>query len=121
MFEGLRVKSAMRFFGVCIVLFVFLYRSKPTLIIVLSIIINIFAALNLKKCNSMKRGKQTCKILKEIRKQIAEENDIELVISECTYQAIAKVPVPSVKPRCDIWSTNWRDASVWARLRFLLE
>lgn len=34
----------------------------------------------------MARGKQTCKILKEIRKQIAEENDIELVISECTYQ-----------------------------------
>ena len=34
----------------------------------------------------MKRGKQTCKILKEIRKQIAEENDIKLVIEECTYQ-----------------------------------
>jgi hypothetical protein len=34
----------------------------------------------------MPKGKQTCKILKEIRKQIAEENDIELVISECTYQ-----------------------------------
>ena len=34
----------------------------------------------------MPRGKQTCKILKEIRKQIAAENDIELVISECTYQ-----------------------------------
>ena len=34
----------------------------------------------------MKRGKQTCKILKEIRKQIAAENDIELVVSECTYQ-----------------------------------
>ena len=34
----------------------------------------------------MARGKQTCKILKEIRKQIAAENDIELVISECTYQ-----------------------------------
>ena len=34
----------------------------------------------------MARGKQTCKILKEIRKQIAEENDIKLVISECTYQ-----------------------------------
>ena len=34
----------------------------------------------------MARGKQTCKILKEIRKQIAEENDIELVVSECTYQ-----------------------------------
>ena len=34
----------------------------------------------------MTRGKQTCKILKEIRKQIAEENDIQLVIEECTYQ-----------------------------------
>ena len=34
----------------------------------------------------MKRGKQTCKILKEIRKQIAGENDIKLVIEECTYQ-----------------------------------
>ena len=33
----------------------------------------------------MKRGKQTCKILHEIRKQIAEENDIKLVIEECTY------------------------------------
>ena len=34
----------------------------------------------------MARGKQTCKILKEIRKQIAAENDIHLVIEECTYQ-----------------------------------
>ena len=34
----------------------------------------------------MSKGKQTCKILKEIRKQIAAENDIKLVIEECTYQ-----------------------------------
>ena len=34
----------------------------------------------------MKKGKQTCKILKEIRKQIAAENDIEFVTSECTYK-----------------------------------
>ena len=34
----------------------------------------------------MAKGKQTCKILKEIRKQIAAENDINLVIEECTYQ-----------------------------------
>ena len=34
----------------------------------------------------MPKGKQTCKILKEIRKQIAAENDIKLVIEECTYQ-----------------------------------
>ena len=33
----------------------------------------------------MAKGKQTCKILKEIRKQIAAENDINLVIEECTY------------------------------------
>lgn len=32
------------------------------------------------------RGKATCKILKDIRRQIAEANDIELVIKECTYQ-----------------------------------
>ena len=34
----------------------------------------------------MKRGKQTCKILKEIRRQIAAENDIKLTVEECTYQ-----------------------------------
>lgn len=34
----------------------------------------------------MEKGKQTCKILKEIRKQIAAENDIELVTSECTHK-----------------------------------
>lgn len=34
----------------------------------------------------MAKGKKTCKILKDIRKQIAEENDIQLVIEECTYK-----------------------------------
>lgn len=34
----------------------------------------------------MVRGKQTCKILKEIRRQIAEANEIELVTSECRYK-----------------------------------
>lgn len=34
----------------------------------------------------MKQGKQTCKILKEIRQQIAEANDIEFITSECQYQ-----------------------------------
>ena len=42
----------------------------------------------------MPKGKQTCKILKEIRRQIAEENDIELVISECTYQGDCKGTCP---------------------------
>lgn len=34
----------------------------------------------------MARGKQTCRILKEIRRQIAEANDIEFVTSECRYK-----------------------------------
>ena len=42
----------------------------------------------------MKRGKQTCKILNEIRKQIAEENDIKLVIEECTYQGDCRGTCP---------------------------
>lgn len=34
----------------------------------------------------MKRGKSTCRILKEIRRQIAEANDISYITSECQYQ-----------------------------------
>ncbi len=34
----------------------------------------------------MARGKKTCKILKEIRRQIAEANDIEFATSECRYK-----------------------------------
>lgn len=34
----------------------------------------------------MARGKNTCRILKEIRRQIAEANDIEYVVEECKYK-----------------------------------
>lgn len=34
----------------------------------------------------MTRGKETCRILKEIRRQIAEANDIEFITSECRYK-----------------------------------
>lgn len=34
----------------------------------------------------MARGKHTCKILKEIRRQIAEANGIEFATSECRYK-----------------------------------
>ena len=34
----------------------------------------------------MYRGKHTCRILKEIRRQIAEANDIVFVTSECRYK-----------------------------------
>jgi hypothetical protein len=32
------------------------------------------------------RGKNKCKILKQIRQQIAKENDIPLITKDCTYQ-----------------------------------
>ena len=34
----------------------------------------------------MARGKQTCKILKEIRRQIAEANNIEFITSDCQFK-----------------------------------
>ena len=34
----------------------------------------------------MAKGKKICKILKEIRRQIAEANDIEYVVEECQYK-----------------------------------
>ena len=34
----------------------------------------------------MAKGKKTCRILKEIRRQIAEANDIEYVVEECQYK-----------------------------------
>jgi hypothetical protein len=39
-----------------------------------------------KKGRVLMNGKSKCKILKEIRRQIAAENDIEFVTSECKYQ-----------------------------------
>lgn len=45
----------------------------------------------------MAKGKNTCKILKEIRKQIAEDNDIELIIEECTYKGDCE----GTCPRCE--------------------
>lgn len=34
----------------------------------------------------MQRGKEICKMLKEIRRQIAAENEIEFVTSECRHK-----------------------------------
>ena len=45
----------------------------------------------------MNRGRQTCKILKDIRRQIAAANDIELAVSECRY----KGDCPGTCPRCE--------------------
>lgn len=45
----------------------------------------------------MARGKHTCKILKEIRRQIAEANSINFVTSECHY----KGDCPGTCPKCE--------------------
>lgn len=45
----------------------------------------------------MTRGKQTCKILKEIRRQIAEANGIEFVTQDCRY----KGDCPGTCPKCE--------------------
>ena len=42
----------------------------------------------------MTRGKKVCKILKEIRQQIADKNDIEYVTSECHFQDECKGTCP---------------------------
>lgn len=43
------------------------------------------------------RGKNKCKILKQIRRQIAKENDIPLITKECTYQGECS----GTCPRCE--------------------
>lgn len=45
----------------------------------------------------MYKGKKTCAILKEIRRRIAEANDIDLIISECRY----KGDCAGTCPRCE--------------------
>ena len=42
-------------------------------------------------------GKSKCKILKDIRRQIAAENDIEFVTSECEYRG----ECPGTCPKCE--------------------
>ena len=39
-------------------------------------------------------GKQKCRILKEIRQRIAEENDIPYVTRECSFQGDVWMPIP---------------------------
>lgn len=45
----------------------------------------------------MFKGKSTCKILKEIRQKIAEENDIAFIVEECHYQG----DCAGTCPRCE--------------------
>ena len=60
----------------------------------------------------MARGKQTCKILKEIRQQIAEANDIEFITSECQYQGDCLGTCPKCEAEVRIWSSSLSENAV---------
>ena len=64
----------------------------------------------------MVRGKQTCKILKDIRRQIAEANDIEYITSECQYKGDCTGTCPKCNQKYDIWNINWNDGA-WREKR----
>ena len=59
----------------------------------------------------MARGKQTCKILKEIRRQIAEANDIALPLN-VSIREIVWVLAPNAKLKFDIWSNSLNENAV---------
>ena len=42
----------------------------------------------------MKRGKRTCEILKEVRRKVAQENDIKLLERECTHEGDCRGTCP---------------------------
>lgn len=60
----------------------------------------------------MARGKQTCKILKEIRRQIAEANDIEFVTSECRYKGDCLGTCPKCEAEIRYLEQQLRDRSL---------
>ena len=57
-------------------------------------------------------GKKKCKILKEIRKQIAKDNDIAFVTSECKHKGNCK----GTCPKCE-WEVRYLEAELEKRRR----
>lgn len=60
----------------------------------------------------MARGKQTCRILKEIRRQIAEANGIEFVTSECRYKGDCLGTCPKCEAEVHYLEQQLRDRSL---------
>ncbi len=60
----------------------------------------------------MHRGKVICKELKEVRRRIADENDIPLEIKECTYEG----PCRGTCPRCE-WEVRYLENALADKLR----
>ena len=59
----------------------------------------------------MHRGKVICKELKEVRRRIADENDIPLEIKECTYEG----PCRGTCPRCE-WEVRYLERELARRV-----
>ncbi len=57
-------------------------------------------------------GKQKCKILKEIRRQIAEANDIRYLVEECSHKGACK----GTCPRCE-WEVRELEKALEKRRR----
>jgi len=51
------------------------------------------------------RGKDKCEILRQIRQQIAEANDLELITSQCTHKGECK----GTCPKCEA-EVAWLEA-----------
>ncbi len=63
----------------------------------------------------MTPGKQTCKILKEIRRQIAEANGIELATSECRYKGECRGTCPKCEAEVRYLEQQLRARSLTGR------
>ncbi len=63
----------------------------------------------------MARGKQTCRILKEIRRQIAEANDIEFVTTECRYKGDCLGTCPKCEAEVRYLEQQLRQRSLMGR------
>ncbi len=56
--------------------------------------LNFGSLISKTKGETVMKGKEKCRILKEIRAKIAEENNIEYVVSECTHKGDCKGTCP---------------------------
>ncbi len=63
----------------------------------------------------MARGKHTCRILKEIRRQIAEANDIEFVTTECRYKGDCLGTCPKCEAEVRYLEQQLRQRSLMGR------
>ena len=59
---------------------------------------------------AMTKGKQTCRILREIRRQIAEANEIYYITHECSYRGDCK----GTCPKCES-EVRWLERQLQAR------